>query len=279
MPLSLLLLAVALPLMVLAILAARRLHRSRLANIVPTVEVSAEGGEKSAREAQETAEPIRSGTEQPSHTAAIERNLLELAHTMRSLSTLTTDLYEKRRTLADNVVEGAHEAESREAMASRHYLTFTLGEERFAINMMHVSGALEATQLIADPALPAKIRRAIKLEGSLVPVIDLGARLARQPVDIGWNTRILLLELPRNGIQQTIGVLVDSVGRIVEIDPANIESPPTSGAHRHDEFVLGLGRADDLLLPLLDIEHVLSAGRLALPTMGRRVTHQEHWPT
>ena len=276
-PLSLLLLALIPPLLILAVLAARRLARSRRAGSEPPVEVGEDGGEESVDETQDSATPSQAGTEQPSNTAAIEKNILALANTMRTLSSLTVDLYEKRRTLASNTVDPAHDAQNGDTMASRHYLTFALGEERFAISMLHVGGALKATQLIADPALPSKVRRAIKLGGSLVPVIDLRVRLGGQPVEIGWSTRIVLLELLRNGIQQTVGVMVDAVGRIVEIDPTDIEPLPAGGTHIHSEFVLGLGRSGDLLVILLDIERVLSAGRLALPVAHAPAMCQEQW--
>lgn len=209
-------------------------------------------------------------------TLTRDRHLADLAEQLHQLSELTESLYEEWRALERN----ANVSESREVTAaSRHYLGFTLGDEHFALSMQNLTGVVEAVQLIANPGMPSTIRRAIKLQGALVPVIDLGARLGGQPIEIGWNTRILLLEVTRGGSRQTVGMLVDTVGKVLEIAPADIEPRPSFATHIQGDFILGIVGSVDRPVILLDIARVLSPGRPALQAATGQATPPEHLPT
>jgi len=204
------------------------------------------------------------------------KTLSKLADNMSKLSELANRLQEQRRALSRNTTAPSLTLEDSASPAeSRHYLSFALGDEQFAISTLSIHGVVEATQLIAEPSMPPKVRKAIKLHGALVPVIDLGAHLGGQPIEIGWSTRIILLEVTSRERLQVIGVVVDTVGKVLEIAPADIQPPTASDSQIRNDFALGTVTLDSRPITLLDIGRGLSAHEL----VALRSAAQENIPT
>ena len=204
------------------------------------------------------------------------KTLSKLADNMSKLSELANRLQEQRRALSRNTTAPSLTLEDSASPAeSRHYLSFALGDEQFAISTLSIHGVVEATQLIAEPSMPPKVRKAIKLHGALVPVIDLGARFGGQPIEIGWSTRIILLEVTSRERLQVIGVVVDTVGKVLEIAPADIQPPAASDSQIRNDFALGTVTLDSRPITLLDIGRGLSAHEL----VALRSAAQENIPT
>lgn len=130
-------------------------------------------------------------------------NLARFEAKLRKLTELTKRLHEERKALGTDSMA-----------ATRYYLPFDLGGEQLAVSALSVYRVLLATQLVAEPSMPTNIRRAIKLHGTLVPVIDLGTRLGRQPIEIGRDTRIVILDISKGESLPLIGVLADAVGKV-----------------------------------------------------------------
>ena len=208
------------------------------------------------------------------------KTLSKLADNMSKLSELANRLQEQRRALSRNTTAPSLTLEDSASPAeSRHYLSFALGGEQFAISTLSVYGAVEATQLIAEPSMPPKVRKAIKLHGALVPVIDLGARFGGQPIEIGWSTRIILLEVTSRERLQVIGVVVDTVGKVLEIAPADIQPPAASDSQIRNDFALGTVTLDSRPITLLDIGRGLSAHELVALRSAAQAVAQENIPT
>lgn len=146
---------------------------------------------------------------------------------------------------------------------TRQYLTFTLAGEQFAVGTLSVKEIIEYGQLTGVPMMPPSIRGVINLRGSVVPVIDLGARFGGRQTEAGRRTCIVILEVDHADEQQVIGVLVDAVNEVLEIAPADIEPPPAFGAHIRTDFIQGMGKVGGRFVILLDIGRVLSVDELA----------------
>jgi purine-binding chemotaxis protein CheW len=204
--------------------------------------------------------------------------LSELADRMSKLTELTNRLLEQRLALSNTTAPSLTLEDSDSPAENSHYLSFALGDEQFAISTLNVYGAVEATQLIAGPGVPPKVRKAIRLRGALVPVIDLGAHLAGHPIKIGWNTRIILLEVTSRERLQIIGVVVDTVGKVLEIAPADIQPPAASDSQIRNDFALGTVTLDSRLITLLDIGQGLSAHELVTLRSTTQAVVQENTP-
>jgi purine-binding chemotaxis protein CheW len=148
---------------------------------------------------------------------------------------------------------------------STQYLTFFLAGERYAIAILDVHEIIEIVQITRVPMTPRYIKGVINLRGNVVPVVDLRARLGRDPAEVTKRSCIILVEVARDseGDGQVIGMLVDEVNEILEIPPDHLQPPPDFGTDIRTDFIQAMGRVDDQFLVLLDINHVLSVEELA----------------
>lgn len=151
-------------------------------------------------------------------------------------------------------------ADEEEAM---QYLTFFCGNERYAIAILDVKEIIEVSQMTRVPMAPGHIRGVINLRGSVVPVIDLAARLGRPESALTKRSCIVLVEVAANNERQLIGMLVDEVNEILEIAPENLQAAPDFGTDIRTDFIHAMGRVDDIFIILLDINHVLSVPELS----------------
>jgi purine-binding chemotaxis protein CheW len=139
------------------------------------------------------------------------------------------------------------------------YLTFTLGDEDFAIEIAKVREVLDYTSITKVPRSPAFLRGVINLRGSVVPVIDLRMNLNMGSIKRTVDTCIVIVDVNIEGESIQMGALADSVQEVVDIDPSQIGPPPTLGTKLNTEFIEGMGKRGDNFLIILDIDKVLSS--------------------
>ena len=138
------------------------------------------------------------------------------------------------------------------------YLTFISGRETFAIGILDVKEIIEIEHITRVPMMPDFICGIINLRGKVVPVVELCARLGRQTDNVTKKSCIILVEVGPEDDRQTIGMLVDEVNEILEIDDKHTEPPPNFGTDIRTEFIRAMGRVNERFIILLDVEHVLS---------------------
>ena len=151
--------------------------------------------------------------------------------------------------------------------STHQYLTFTLGQEIFAIGILQIKEIIEYGNLTEIPMMPSFIRGVINLRGAVVPVIDLTARFGGKASDIGRRTCIVIVEICQtvddNEVRQDIGVVVDSVNEVLEIPGAEIEPPPAFGARIRADFISGMGKVAGHFVIILNINLILSIEEMA----------------
>jgi purine-binding chemotaxis protein CheW len=153
-----------------------------------------------------------------------------------------------------------------EISQSAQYITFRLGEELFAINVGQVREVLDLSQITHVPTAPPYMRGVVNVRGSAIPVVDLRLKFGLPSTVDTANTRILVLELNLDGEQAVIGGLADSVHEVIDIDPSQIDPPPTIAMRWRSEFIQGMGKRGDDFIIMLDIDTVFSHDALALVT-------------
>jgi purine-binding chemotaxis protein CheW len=153
----------------------------------------------------------------------------------------------------------------------QQYLTFSLGDEMFAIGILSIREIIEYGNLTLVPMTPPFIRGVINLRGAVVPVIDLAVRLDREPREATKRTCIVIIEVEHGEDRHDMGIVVDAVSEVLEIPPENIEPPPEFGAHVRIDFIAGMGKVNGRFVILLDAGRVLSVDEVAVvAAMTRR---------
>ena len=145
-----------------------------------------------------------------------------------------------------------------EPKQSEQYLTFTLGEETYALDIFRVCEVLEFTKATKVPRTPDFMRGVINLRGKVVPVIDLNLKFELPQSETTVNTCVIIVEVSLGGEALTLGALADSVREVMEISTEHIEPPPKIGTKLRLDFIKGMGRHNDEFLIILDIDKIFS---------------------
>jgi purine-binding chemotaxis protein CheW len=146
----------------------------------------------------------------------------------------------------------------------QQYLTFMLGGEVFAIGILAIKEIIEYGNLTEVPMMPDYIRGVINLRGSVVPVVDLSARFGRKNTELTRRTCIVIIEVASDQEKQVIGVVVDAVNEVLEIQADQIEPPPAFGAKIRTDFIRGMGKVEGKFVIILNVDNVLSIDDLGL---------------
>lgn len=133
-------------------------------------------------------------------------------------------------------------------------VSFKIGNEEFGVNILKVQEINRMMQITKVPNAPEFVDGVINLRGRIIPIIDLRIRLGMAKKEQDKSTRIVVVELDG----KTVGFIVDEVSEVLRI-PTNItEPPPPMVAGINADYITAVGKLEDRLLILLDMEKILS---------------------
>ncbi len=132
------------------------------------------------------------------------------------------------------------------------HVSFTLGEETYAINAARVNEVLRYTEVTPVPGAPAFILGIINLRGNVVTVINGRGVFGLSNHAISEHSRIIVVEIE----DFALGVVVDRVSAIVDLNAEEIETPPATGDESGARFIQGVYNENDELLILVDFSRV-----------------------
>ena len=133
-------------------------------------------------------------------------------------------------------------------------VSFKIGNEEFGIDILQVQEINRMMQITQVPNSPDFVEGVVNLRGRIIPVIDLRKRLNLHTADHNKETRIIVVELEG----KTIGFVVDEVSEVLRISKDITEPPPPMVAGINSDFITAVGKLDDRLLILLDLEKIFS---------------------
>lgn len=151
------------------------------------------------------------------------------------------------------------------------YMTFKLADEVYGLEILKVREIIGLTDITRVPRTAEFIRGVINLRGRVIPVIDLRMKFGMTVTQATDQTVIIVVQYEVEGIERTMGVMVDQVLEVRSIDEGDIEpTPDFGGGTKESEFILGVGKADGKVVFLLDIGKVLRTQDLGgAQVMGR----------
>jgi len=131
-------------------------------------------------------------------------------------------------------------------------VSFKIEDEEFGIDILKVQEINKMLKITKVPNAPTFVDGVVNLRGRIIPVIDLRTRLGMPRKEHDNKTRIVVVELNGN----TIGFIVDEVSEVLRI-PRNItEPPPPMVAGINSDYITAVGKLEDKLLILLDLEKI-----------------------
>lgn len=134
-------------------------------------------------------------------------------------------------------------------------VSFHIGNEEFGIDILKVQEIIRMLNITEVPNSPEFVEGVINLRGRVIPVIDLRIKLGLKKIEYSNTTRVIVVEIN----MVTVGFIVDAVNEVLRI-PRNItEPPPSLVAGIDSDFITAVGKLEDRLLILLDLERILSS--------------------
>lgn len=142
------------------------------------------------------------------------------------------------------------------------YLTFALGAEEYGLEILKVREIIGYMAITAVPQTPSYVKGVINLRGQVIPVIDLRAKFGMETTDVTEETCIIVVEISGSGRKFNTGIVVDHVQEVLDIKGENIEDAPQFDASINTDFILGMGKVNNTVKILLDIDKVLDCSDL-----------------
>lgn len=149
-----------------------------------------------------------------------------------------------------------------QSLGAGQYLTFLVADEEYAIGVLSIKEIVPYTRPTRVPKTASFVRGVINLRGSVVPVLDLSVTLGLLEKAASHHTCIIILEIPLGGDRVLWGIVADSVHQVVDLPAEQIEAPPAFGTRGGAKSLLGVGKLGDKLLPILDVNQLVTGAEL-----------------
>ncbi len=146
------------------------------------------------------------------------------------------------------------EEQKKETTELLQLVSFTIGSEEFGVDILFVQEINRMIQITKVPNAPSFVDGVINLRGRIIPVIDLRAKLGFDRKEHDNNTRIIVVEVSG----KVVGFIVDAVKEVLRIPKSITEAPPELVAGVNSEFIMAVGKLEDRLITLIDLEKILS---------------------
>jgi len=152
------------------------------------------------------------------------------------------------------------------------FLTFLLAGEEYGVDILRVQEIKGWNAVTPIPNTPDYIRGVINLRGTIVPIVDLRRRFGLEPMAYGPMTVVIVLKVMREDKSRVMGIVVDAVSDVYNVQDESLKPAPDFGSVVNVDFVQGLATVDETMVIILDIDHLLNSGELAV--MDSAIEHE-----
>ncbi|WP_319507783.1 chemotaxis protein CheW [uncultured Methanolobus sp.] len=144
----------------------------------------------------------------------------------------------------DNIDEDLHQL-----------VIFNLGLEEFGVNIMQVQEIIRMPEITRIPRSPDYVKGVINLRGKIIVVMDLDKRFGMPQKERTDESRVVVVDIEGT----VIGLVVDSVSEVIRLQGSSIEQTPEIISQKiNAEFLKGVGKLEDRLLILLDLQNIIN---------------------
>lgn len=153
------------------------------------------------------------------------------------------------------------------------YMTFKSGNEYFGLAIQYVNEIIQMQEITAIPETEDYIKGLINLRGKVVPVIDVRLRFKQKPLEYNDRTCIIVVNVKST----VVGLIVEKIAEVVEINEDNILPPPKigHGDKAQNKYVYGIGKVGNAVKLLLDPDKLLNDEDLSVVEQANDMNMEE----
>jgi purine-binding chemotaxis protein CheW len=157
------------------------------------------------------------------------------------------------------------------------YLTFRLAVEEYGLEILKVREIIGLMDITKVPRTPNYIRGVINLRGKVIPVLELRSKFQMDAIGDTEETCIIVVDVACETGSMLMGILVDAVSEVLDIQENEIEEAPAFGVGVDTSFILGIGKVKNSVKILLDIDKVLTGVDInAIEKLGHNKCGEEN---
>jgi purine-binding chemotaxis protein CheW len=138
------------------------------------------------------------------------------------------------------------------------FVSFSVGNEDYGVHIEQVQEIIRMTEITALPQTDSYVKGIINLRGNIIPIIDMRTKFNMDAMNYSELTRVIVVNMK----EKLVGIVVDSVSRVLELPENEIEAPPDIINGLSREYIDGIGKIDDNMIIILKIDEVLSADEI-----------------
>ncbi len=138
------------------------------------------------------------------------------------------------------------------------YLIFSMGSELYGMEIRYITEIIGIQPITEVPEMPGYIKGITNLRGKIIPVMDARLRFKKAIREYDGRTCIIVIDTS----ETSIGLIVDSVSEVLDMDDQDIAPPPDihRGGHK---LIKGIGKAGGSVKLLLDCQKLLTDDEMA----------------
>jgi purine-binding chemotaxis protein CheW len=145
------------------------------------------------------------------------------------------------------------------ATDGNQYLTFTLGHELYAVELLKVQEIRGYSAMTPIPNTPREVKGVMNLRGAVIPIVDLRIRLGMPSTEYNRFTVIIIAKVGT----RTMGLIVDAVSDVLKIPTSDVQPTTDFGTQVDARFVSGVAKVGEKLVVVLDVDKALGGDDLA----------------
>ena len=151
----------------------------------------------------------------------------------------------------------------------RQFISFTVGQEEYGLELLRVKEVIRVRETTWLPKAPSFVKGIINLRGDVIPIVDLRDKFGLETREQTAQTRVIVVEVAG----RLMGMVVDAASQVVRIPADQIDAPPAVLGGLSQEFITGVGKIEDKLVILLNVDAILTMDeRAALSSLDPALT-------
>lgn len=159
--------------------------------------------------------------------------------------------------------------------AGGQYLTFMLAGEEYGVEILKVQEIKGWGPVTPIPKTPEHVLGVLNLRGAVVPIIDLRKRFSLETIEYGPTTVVIVVKMSRGEQERTVGLVVDGVADVYQLESSEIQAAPEMGSTIHADFVRGLATVGDQMVILLEVDALVNFDDVNNVAGGSQVETQD----
>ncbi len=148
------------------------------------------------------------------------------------------------------------------------FVTMGLDGEVFGLPVALVREILDYRRITKLPRAPAYVLGMIDVRGEAVPIVDLRAKLGLPSIEATGASRLIVVNISLEGRDAALGLLVDRVFEVTELDRDQVDAPPIVGGRWRAECIAGIGRRNGGFVVIFDLPRLLAEDDAALAAVA-----------